>query len=151
MLETVVPVRYHSPVGSRKTKPCRIECEKTDGSLVEVIAKFSEGCERKETALAMEVFAACLAGDLGLPIPKPYIIDVSADFIATVPVASQQQLMAASSRLAFASTHLGTGYRAWTTADTISPAARPEAHWQSSLSTVSSAMPIAAPATPTVS
>jgi hypothetical protein len=127
MLETIIPVRYHSPVGSGKTKPCRIECEKADGSLVEVVAKFSGGCERKETALAMEVIAACLAGDLGLPIPKPYLVDVSADFIATVPVASQQQLMAASSKIAFASTHLGTGYRAWSIADTISPAVRPDA------------------------
>jgi len=122
MLETIIAIRYHSPISSGKTKPCRMECEKQNGDTVEVVAKFASGCERRETALAMEVIAACLAADLGLPIPKPYITEVTPDFIATVPVESQRQLMTFSGNLAFASTHVGTGYRVWTSADRISAA-----------------------------
>ena len=51
-----------------------VECEKTDGTLVEVVAKFAGGRDRGDTALAMEVVAACLAADLGLPVPKPYLL-----------------------------------------------------------------------------
>lgn len=55
MLETITPVRFHAPLSSGRTRPARLECEKDDGSLVEVIAKFAGGCDRGVTALAIEV------------------------------------------------------------------------------------------------
>jgi hypothetical protein len=96
MLETITPVRYHSAVSSGRTKPSRIECEKLDLSTVEVVAKFSAGCDRKEVSLAMEVVAACLAADLGLPIPKPYLLDMQPSFVNTVPDTERQAAMTAS-------------------------------------------------------
>lgn len=119
MLETVTPVRYHVAVTSGRTRPARIECEKSDGTLVEVVAKFSAGCNRREVGLAMEVVAACLAADLGLPVPQPYLLDTHPAFVATVRDTSQSTLMTASNRIAFGSTEAGNGFRIWSTADRI--------------------------------
>ena len=127
MLETVTPVRFHAAVSSGRTKPSRIECLTSDGSMVEVIAKFSAGCDRAETGLAMEVIAACLAADLGLPVPKPYLLDMDPAFIATVPDSDRQRAMAASNRIAFGSSEAGSGFRIWSTADRIGDLLLPDA------------------------
>jgi hypothetical protein len=119
MLETVAPVRFHAAVTSGRTRPARIECEKPDGTSVEVIGKFSAGCDRGEVALAMEVVAACLADDLGLPIPQPYLLDMQPAFVATVSDAERMRLMRASNSLAFGSTEAGSGFRIWSKTDTI--------------------------------
>jgi hypothetical protein len=127
MLETVTPVRYHAAVSSGRTKPVRIECEKLDLSTVEVVAKFSAGCDRKEVGLAMEVVAACLAADLGLPIPKPYLLDTQPSFVNAVPDADRRSAMAASNGIAFGSTEAGSGFRIWSKADRLSTDMLPEA------------------------
>jgi hypothetical protein len=127
MLETITPVRYHSAVSSGRTKPSRIECEKLDLSTVEVVAKFSAGCDRKEVSLAMEVVAACLAADLGLPIPKPYLLDMQPSFVNTVPDTERQAAMTASNGIAFGSTEAGSGFRIWSKADRLSADMLPEA------------------------
>lgn len=119
MLETVTPVRYHLAVATGRTRPARIECEKSDGTLLEVVAKFSAGCDHREVGLSMEVVAACLAADLGLPVPQPYLLDMHPAFIATVPDAGQRTLMTASSRVAFGSTEAGNGFHIWSAADKI--------------------------------
>ena len=53
-----------------------IVAESADHSTVELVAKFSTGCEEKEVSLAREAIAACLACDLRLPIPEPFLVDV---------------------------------------------------------------------------
>ena len=127
MLETVTPVRFHAAVTSGRTRPARLECEKPDGTSVEVIGKFSAGCDRSEVALAMEVVAACLAADLGLPIPQPYLLDMQPAFVATVSDTERMRLMRASNSLAFGSTEAGSGFRIWSKADKISDDMVPDA------------------------
>ena len=119
MLETITPVQFDDAVSNGRTKPSRLTCEKADGTLVEVVAKFSAGCDRKEGSLAMEVIAACLAADLGLPVPKPYLLDAQPAWTATVANSERRTLMQASSPVAFGSTLVGRGYRAWTGTDRI--------------------------------
>jgi hypothetical protein len=102
---------------SGRTRPSRVVCEKADRSLVEVVAKFSSGCDRGEASLAMEVVGACLAADLGLPVPTPFLLEVQTDWVDTVTNTEHQRLMRASSSIAFGSTEVGTGFRAWTTGD----------------------------------
>jgi hypothetical protein len=120
MLETIVPIRFHAAVTSGRTKPARIECEKQDKSTVEVVAKFSEGCDRKGVGLAMEVVAASLAADLGLPVPCPYLLDMQVAFVASMADADLRKLMQDSHPVAFGSTNVGSGFRIWSTADKIS-------------------------------
>ena len=75
----------------------------------------------------MEVMAACLAADLGLPVPKPQLLDMDPAFIATVPDLGRRQVMAASNRIAFGSTEVGNGFRIWSKADRISATMLPAA------------------------
>jgi hypothetical protein len=120
MLETVTPVRFHAAVTSGRTKPARLECEKPDGvTRVEVVAKFSEGCDRKTVGLAMEVVAACLARDLGLPVPQPNLLDLQPAFTATVTDMERRRIMNGSHPIAFGSSEAGNGFRIWSRADRI--------------------------------
>jgi hypothetical protein len=59
-----------------------------DTSLIEVVVKFSDFCDQKQENLAMEsmeAIAGCLAGDLGLPIPEPWLISIPPDWAAIQP------------------------------------------------------------------
>jgi len=120
-------VRFHAAATSGKTKPSHVVCRTPDGSTVEVVAKFTAGCERADTGLAMEVVAACLAADLKLPVPKPYLLDIDREWVRTVTDTSVQKMMLDSSPVAFGSTHVGPGYRAWSTGDRINDAILPDA------------------------
>jgi hypothetical protein len=121
MLETVTPVRFHATVTSGRTRPARVECEKTDGTLVEVVAKFAGGCDRGDIALAMEMVAACLAADLGLPVPKPYLLAIDPAWVGTIPDAAYRAIVARSGSMAYGSTEVGSDYRAWTPSDRLTP------------------------------
>lgn len=54
------------------------------GDEVEVVTKFKASCDRRETSLAAEAIAAMLALDLGLPMPKPYLVEIEAEFATTI-------------------------------------------------------------------
>lgn len=120
MLSTVDAVEFVKPMLNGKTSPCLLTCEQTDGTTVEVVAKFSVGCERGVTSLAIEAIGACLAGDLGLPIPQPFIVNASSDFIDSVPDTAQQQRMRSSCPLAFGSRHVTGQYTVWTAGTLVS-------------------------------
>lgn len=102
-----------APTG--KTQPAFLLCEDAAGDEVALIAKLSGRAERGITALAMEGLVACLAGDLGLPIPKPYIVDLSPEWIDAVAVANPTWAAIArqSSPHAFGSRRLADGYATW--------------------------------------
>jgi hypothetical protein len=113
MLTRVTAIEHHSVITSGKTRPSRIVCERADGTIVEIVAKFSAGCEEKEASLAREVIAACLAGDLGLPVPEPFLVDVPGDWADHIRDAAQRTRLKASSRVAFGSRHITGGYVVW--------------------------------------
>lgn len=94
-------------------------CETGDGSTVEVVAKFSGGCDQGNVNLAREVIGACLAGDLGLPVPEPFLIDIRPQWAATVP-ASEITKIQASSSVAFGSRAMTRQFSIWTPGNTIS-------------------------------
>jgi hypothetical protein len=127
MLKRITPVQYDRPTTRGRTEPSFITCQHEDGTTVEVVAKFSAGCDQGETSLAREVIAACLAGDLGLPIPEPFLIDVSPEWIDTVPDAGRRNRMRGSSTIAFGSKLAGNGFAAWNTGNLISDIMLPTA------------------------
>jgi hypothetical protein len=113
MLTRVTAIEHHALITSGKTRPSRIVCERADGTPVEVVAKFSAGCEQKEASLAREVIAACLAGDLGLPVPEPFLVDVPHDWADLVADPAQRARIMTSSSVAFGSGQITGGYAAW--------------------------------------
>lgn len=104
-----------------------LSVKRSDGTTVDVIAKFSSGCEEKETGLAREVTAACLARDLGLPTPEPFLVDVSPDWADQVIEPVQRRKIKTSSPVAFGSHQLIGGYSVWQPETEISDAMLPVA------------------------
>lgn len=110
-----------------KTNPALILCQKNDGDEIEVVTKYSSGCEQKEASLAAEVIGACLASDLGLPILEPFLVELDPEFIASVPNNEQRDKMATSNTVAFGSKHVTGQYSVWTNGNLISEAMLPSA------------------------
>jgi hypothetical protein len=81
---------------------------------VEAVVKFSAFCDQQEENLAMEAIAACLAGDLGLPIPEPFLVIIPDEWIPIVPGDERRRRIGASARLAFGSRLVTGGYSVWT-------------------------------------
>lgn len=119
MLKRVSPIQYDRPATRGRTGPLFITCEAADGSIVEMVAKFSGGCDQGNINLAREVIGACLAGDLGLPVPEPFLIDVPPQWAATVP-ASETAKVQRSSPVAFGSRAITGQLSVWTPGNTIS-------------------------------
>jgi hypothetical protein len=113
MISSVSPVSYFRAADRGRTQPLILICERTDESPVEVVAKFSAGCDEREANLAREVLAACLAADLGLPVPEPFIVNVTAEWIATIPDHAHRARVSGSCRAAFGSKLITGQYSAW--------------------------------------
>lgn len=119
MLRRVRPIQYDRPVTSGRTNPAFVTCEAEDGAIIELVAKFSAGCELREVNLAMEVVAACLAADLSLPIPEPFLVEFSTEWASVIPDAVRRERIMASSPLAFGSRLVTGGYRIWSEGTTM--------------------------------
>lgn len=113
MLSHVTAIRFDGRAQSGRTVPCRLTCEAVDGAEVDVMAKFSDGCDRKVTSLVMEAIAAMLAVDLDLPVPEPFLVTLEPEFIAGLPDADVAERVRRSNPLAFGSKHLPPGYTSW--------------------------------------
>jgi len=113
MLNLVTAIRFDGRASSGRTVPCRLTCESDDGTEVEVVAKLSDGCDRKVTALVMEAIAAMLASDLDLPIPEPFLVALEPEFIAGLPDETVAAMARRSNPIAFGSKHLPPGYTSW--------------------------------------
>jgi hypothetical protein len=94
----------------------------SDDSIIEVVVKFSSFCDQQQENLAMEALAACLAGDLRLPIPEPLLVAIPDEWIAIVPDEQRKKRILASSRVAFGSKLVTGGYSIWTPDTPISEA-----------------------------
>lgn len=120
LLKRIIPAQFDKPTTRGRTEPSFITCELDDGTHVEVVAKFSGGCDEGNVNLAREVIAACLAGDLGLPVPEPFLIDISADWAATIPDATRRAKVLKSSPVAFGSRVVTRQFGVWSSGNVIS-------------------------------
>lgn len=110
-----------------RTSPSVLTCELDDGSFVEVVAKFSAGCEQGCVHLAREVIAAPLAADLGLPVPEPFLVHIPDGWIETVPDQETRVRIARSSPIGFGSKLMTGQYSAWGNGNLISATMLPMA------------------------
>lgn len=128
MLNTVVATRFVRPMGKGQTKPNLIACEDDDGNEVELVVKCSSGCVLlKEKSLAYESIAAMLAADLGLPIPEPFIVELTDSFCDTVEPGEAKNLLKSSCRYAFGSKLVPPGFAVWATGGKVPGALTEEA------------------------
>jgi hypothetical protein len=56
-------------------------CRNESGTDEEVVIKWRGGMEMKEKGLIAELLASLLADDLGLPVPKPFLLEVEEGFM----------------------------------------------------------------------
>ncbi len=113
MLDIVRAVRFDRRTIAGRSRPCLIAAEAADGHEVELVAKFSRGCDRGVNALVAEAIAAVLAADLSLPVPESFLVHVSKDFARAIPDSEQAQLVLGSISPAFGSKKLPTGFSTW--------------------------------------
>ena len=110
MLSSATAVRFDRQTVFGKTKPCFVACTLDDGSEVELILKFGDGCQLKERSLVAEAISAMLAVELDLPVPEPFVVAVDPDFIQTIPDEKLRELAWHSPRLNFGSKKLPAGF-----------------------------------------
>jgi len=115
MFKTVLATRFIQRMGNGRTLPCLLECEDDEGNVIEVVVKCSDGCMQKEKNLILEAVAAMLGADLNLPVPEPFLVELSADFIGLIPESEPEikKIFQASCRYAFGSRFLSGGYAVW--------------------------------------
>jgi len=80
MISRLEAFEYIRSISSGRTGPLLLNCRNSDGEVITTVTKFSAGCEQGTLHLAREVFAACLAGLLRLPIPQPYLVEIPDKF-----------------------------------------------------------------------
>lgn len=114
MLDRVTAIEFVATPSNGRTRPAHLVCEKADGSTPELIVKASAGCEEGVLHLAREVIAACLAGDLGLPVPTPYLVEIPPAFVDIIPDNRCRDLFRASAPVAFGSAFVTGQYATWT-------------------------------------
>lgn len=120
VLKRVSPIQYDRSTTQGRTRPLFITCEADGGTIVEVVAKFSGNCDQGNVNLAREVIGVCLAGDLGLPVPEPFLIDIPPQWAATIPDADQRLKVQGSSPVAFGSRTVTRQFNIWTPGNKIS-------------------------------
>ena len=113
MLTRATATEFGRVANSGRTKPVMLVCADSTEADIEVYAKLSVRCEQGVTHLAREAIAACLAADLGLPIPRPYLVEMSPAWIASIPDAEMRATMADSCPIAFGSRGAGSQFGTW--------------------------------------
>ncbi len=101
MLENAVAVEFVRRATSGRTGPLILTCLTDAGEAIELFCKLSAGCDEGVTNLAREVVGACLAADLGLPVPKPFLVELSQEFIGAVSDPKTATRMRESAPVAF--------------------------------------------------
>lgn len=89
LVEHVEAELFHSFTESGYSRPARVTCSRKDGSKVDVYVKFLGGIRNREFGLAAELLCSLLARELNLATPTPFIVNLSAEFLAGVPKAAQ--------------------------------------------------------------
>ena len=113
MLTRVTATEFTRPATNGRTRPVMLVCTDALGNEVELFAKVSARCEQGAVHLAREAIAACLAADLGLPVPQPFAVELPADWVAAVPDAVVREAMEASIAVAFGSRLVGPQFATW--------------------------------------
>jgi hypothetical protein len=84
MLDSVTAVRFAQRLGSGRTRPPLLGCERSSGEEIEVVAKLS-GSDCRMIGIAREAIMALLAADLRLPISEPFLVQPIDGFIDALP------------------------------------------------------------------
>jgi hypothetical protein len=119
MIRTAEAIEFISLAESGRNAPLLITCEMADGTLAEVYLKPSGRPELGVEGMANELYAACVAGHLGLPVCEPILVVLLPDWIETIPDAALQDVLRRSCPISFGSMSAGDGWRIWASGDKV--------------------------------
>jgi hypothetical protein len=113
MLGDVTAISFVRRMGSGRTKPPLLDCERAGGERVEVVAKLSGACGVH--GILREAIMALLGADLGLPVPEPVVVGLVDGFVDALPrdQADLAQQMRASLFPTFGCCRLPSGFSVW--------------------------------------
>jgi hypothetical protein len=123
VIHRAVLSRIDRPAAQGRTGPVLAAIETEGGEEVEVFVKLSAGCDQGVVNLAREAIAACLAADLGLPVPRPWLVDVPPEIVPMVVDAEVVDKLSRSVPVAFGSTR-APEFSVWTTGHRLTEAMR---------------------------
>jgi hypothetical protein len=112
VISRLAPTEFVRRIGNGKTKPALLVCEEGESS-IEVVGKLAAGCEQREISLAMEIVSALLAGDLEIPVPEPFLLQLDPEFVEVIPDREWAEMARAGPAVAFGSRLLPSAYAAW--------------------------------------
>jgi len=113
MMERLTAVQFDRQAAHGRTMPGFIVAENALCDGFELIVKLSARCDRAVTSLAMELLCACLARDLGLPIPQPYTVDITQEWIESIADPTWATAALESVPVAFGSRRVPSGFGQW--------------------------------------
>lgn len=108
-------VLYDRPMKNGRTTPLLLVGLDAVNAQIEVVAKFTVAGHLEVNGLIREAFAAFLAVEVGVPMPRAHIIRIDQPFIASVTAASPSvgARLSAACPVGFATTKLAPGYSTW--------------------------------------
>lgn len=114
-------IRYYGtvPEESGRNQPLRVAVQTDDGEIHDAFLKPSGRREVGISGMAFEALAAMVAGDLKLPVCEPFLVEIDAQFIASVKDSAAAAVLAASSKICFASKAAGSQWAPWTAEEQI--------------------------------
>ena len=127
MLSRVTASEIIREASSGRTKPVLMHCEIDSDIAIEVFCKLSTGCFEGVTSLAREVVAACLALDLNLPVPTPYLVEVPSILASIVTDSDIAERLRASSPIGFGSAKVRSQFSVWTSGSRVTASMLPSA------------------------
>lgn len=119
MIPRAVLTRIDRVASQGRTGPILSACEVNGGDEVEVFVKLSAGCDQAVINLMREAIAACLAADLGLPVPRPWLVKIPPEIIPFVADAQVADKLRRSCPVAFGSTRT-PGFSVWSAGQRLS-------------------------------
>ncbi len=107
-------IRFDKRTDVGRTEPLRTLITITDDEIEhDVIMKISQSLGGSVNNLAYEMLGAILAGDLGLPVCRPFLVEMDDAFVGSIFPLSLRQRLETSCPLAFGSQDAGRQWRTW--------------------------------------
>lgn len=113
MIRKALAVRFIQEMKTGRTGPLAVAVETDDEVQHEAILKASGRRDLGIEGMANEALASLLAQDVGLPVNEPFLVELTDEWIQTIPSQVLQAELRDSSRYCFASEAAGTGWRIW--------------------------------------
>jgi hypothetical protein len=127
MIRRAEAIEFRGTADTGRNAPLIIAAETDDGESLELYLKPSGRPELGIEGMANELLAACIAGELGLPVCEPILVTITEEWIDTIRDANLQAVLRNSSPVGFGSKAAGNGWRIWSTEDRIIGQRRPVA------------------------